>query len=240
MLKYALQKDSNTLRHIDSVENGLKCNCICSGCGDRLIAKNNKINGTKHHFAHYSKDENSNCLMTQLHIVAQHFFLESQPLFLPPVSFRYKGQVLDQSEVQANVHNANLETHIGKYIADVFLETNIGNIVIEVFVTHKNQSDKTKYYQENKIPSIEFDLSTYLNRSIEEALFDLKTNKVPYKWLYEWCRDQLVDKHEILLAQKNERKELKKNVFVVQKTQQENSSKATIFFCQALPKSLSV
>lgn len=210
VLKYALQNDSNTLRHIDSVENGLKCNCVCAGCGDRLIAKNNGVSGTIHHFAHYSKNENNICLMTQLHIVAQHFFLESQSLFIPPVSFQYKGQVLNQSEALANVYNADLETRIGQYVADVFLETNIGNIVIEVFVTHRNQSDKTKYYQENKIPSIEFDLSTYLNRSIEEAFFDLKNNKVPYKWLYEWCRDQLVDKHEILLAQKNEKIEKKR------------------------------
>lgn len=67
MLKYALQKDLNTLRHIDHVENSLKCNCVCAGCGDRLIAKNNGVSGTIHHFAHYSKNENNNCLMTQLH-----------------------------------------------------------------------------------------------------------------------------------------------------------------------------
>lgn len=210
VLEYALQKDSNILRHIDSVENGLKCNCVCSGCGDRLVAKNNGIHGTKHHFAHYTKDENNNCLMTQLHIVAQHFFLESQPLFLPPVSFRYKGKILDQSEVQANVHNANLETRVGKYIADVFLDTNVGGIIIEVFVTHGNDPEKTIYYQQNKIPSIEFDLSAYLNRSIEEALFDLKANKVPYKWLYEWCRDQLIDEYEKFLIQKTEKIEKKR------------------------------
>ncbi|HCE1988594.1 TPA: hypothetical protein NGS96_001188 [Vibrio parahaemolyticus] len=205
MLEYALHGDSNTLRHVDSVENGLKCNCVCSGCGDRLVAKNNGTSGTRHHFAHDSKDENSNCLMTQLHLVAQHFFLESQPLYLPPASFEYKGQTLSQCEVSTNVRGGKLEVRLDRYIADVLLETELGDIVIEIFVTHENEAEKTTYYQHNKIPSIEFDLSAYLNRNIDEALSDLKAKKVPYKWLYEWCREQLIDKHEQFLEREAER-----------------------------------
>lgn len=41
----------------------------------------------------------------------------------------------------------------------------------------KMKLKKTTYYQHNKIPSIEFDLSAYLNRNIDEALSDLKAKK---------------------------------------------------------------
>lgn len=205
MLEYALQRGSNILQHVDSVENGLKCNCVCPGCGDSLVAKNNGISDTRHHFSHYLKDESSNCSMTQLHIVSQDFFLKSQPLFLPPVSFQYKGKTLSQSELLVNVHKGNLEARVDSYIADVLLDTDIGSIVIEVFVTHENEAEKTAYYQHNKISSIEFDLSSYINRDIEDALSDLKANKVPYKWLYEWCRDKLVDEHENFLEQEKKR-----------------------------------
>jgi hypothetical protein len=205
VLEYALHKDSNTLRHIDSAENGLKCNCVCPGCGDRLVAKNNGTKGIRHHFSHDSKDENSNCLMTQLHLVAQHFFLESTPLLLPSVSFQYKEKILTHKEVSTSIHRGALEARIDQYVADVLLDTELGNIVIEVFVTHENEAEKTAYYQQNQIPSIEFDLSTYLNRNIDEALSDLKANQVPYKWLYEWCREPLIDKHEQFLAHEAER-----------------------------------
>lgn len=210
MLEYALNQDSKTLKHIDSVENGLKCNCVCSGCGDKLVAKNNGSSDTRHHFAHYSRDESSNCLMTQLHLVTQYFFQNTHSLYLPPISFQYKNKTLNQAEKIIDVYRGDLEVRIGSYIADVLLETSIGNLVIEVFVTHKNGDRKTAYYQQKKIPSLEFDLSTYLNQDIEVALSDLKNNKVSSKWLYEWCKEDLINRHEKVLEEESKRIKLKR------------------------------
>ncbi|MBQ5523446.1 MAG: hypothetical protein IIT86_11670 [Oscillospiraceae bacterium] len=53
-LIYALQNGS--IVNISDVESGLKCNCVCPACGERLVAK--KGNKMMHHFAHYS---DANC-----------------------------------------------------------------------------------------------------------------------------------------------------------------------------------
>ena len=48
----ALHKETGKVVDVESVPNGLKCGCICAGCGGEMVAKNN---GKKkaHHFAHY-------------------------------------------------------------------------------------------------------------------------------------------------------------------------------------------
>ena len=53
--------------HISEVENGLSCNCKCCYCGARLLAKNNKDNIKKSHFAHYNSDDCGNSLETSIH-----------------------------------------------------------------------------------------------------------------------------------------------------------------------------
>lgn len=201
MLIYALSRDTNKLEHIDSVANGLKCNCFCSGCNDSLVARNNCSPGRRNHFSHHSKDENRNCLMTQLHLAAQHHFLNAKHITLPEVSFLYKGKYLNRSAIGLKVLSAQLETKIDHYYADVTIETNIGTIVIEVCVTHKNELDKTAHYQKNKIASIEYDLGPYLSKDIDEAINDLSEYKVESAWLYEWCRDELIQEHEAFLIE---------------------------------------
>jgi len=205
LLKYGIEKHSKKLLHVDLARNGLKCECACPGCGDKLVAKNNGTKGIVSHFSHHTLDENRNCLMTQLHLIAQYFFLESKEFLIPEVSFLYKGAVLNHTTTNTNINHAQLEVRDGRYISDVFLCTDHSKITIEVCVTHKNEEDKTAYYRQRKIPSIEYDLSSYLNRNIDEAIADLKANKVPYKWLYEWCREPLIQKHEKAIIQEEER-----------------------------------
>ncbi|MUK66315.1 hypothetical protein [Aliivibrio fischeri] len=205
MLIYALSRDTNKLEHIDSVPNGLKCNCFCSGCNDALVAKNNCSSSRSNHFSHYSKDENRNCLMTQLHLAAQHHFLNAEYITLPEVSFLYKDEFLTNKAINLKVHSAQLETKIDRYYADVTIETEIGTIAIEICVTHKNEHDKTAYYQQNKIASIEYDLSSYLSKDIDEAIKDLNEYAVESTWLYEWCRDELIQNHNVFLAKEKVR-----------------------------------
>jgi hypothetical protein len=53
-LKHALTyglKDGK-LAKITEVENGLACGCICSNCGNKLVARNNPLNEKEACFAH--------------------------------------------------------------------------------------------------------------------------------------------------------------------------------------------
>lgn len=205
LLKYGLEKHSKKLLHVDSAKNGLKCECVCPSCGDKLVAKNKGTKDKENHFSHYTVVENRNCLMTQLHLIAQDFFLKSKTFLIPEVSFEYKGAVLSYAALNTSVNNAELEVRLGRYFADTFLCTDHSEIAIEVCVTHENEDDKTAYYRQSKISSIEYDFSSYLNRNIDEAIKDLEANKVPYKWLYEWCREPLIQKHEKAVTQEAER-----------------------------------
>lgn len=139
--------------------------------------------------------------MTQLHLVGQYHFLNSESIILPAISFNYKGHNLKHEAITVNIKTSQLEAKIGNYYADVLLETDLGDILIEIRVTHQNDIEKTTYYQQQEIASLEYDLSSYINRDIEDAIDALKANEVESTWLYEWCQKQLIQKHEQHLKQ---------------------------------------
>ena len=66
-MTYAL-KDS-ILVHISEVESGLRCDCICPGCGEQLVAKKGEY--VKHHFAHKSKKECEYGYQTSVRLLAK-------------------------------------------------------------------------------------------------------------------------------------------------------------------------
>ena len=69
LLTYALDS-SNKLKHVDAVENGMSCGCVCPCCKEKLMAKNG---GTKrmHHFAHVSGVDCEGAYETMLHLLAK-------------------------------------------------------------------------------------------------------------------------------------------------------------------------
>lgn len=69
LLTYAFSSDGNFV-HIDTVVNGLACDCFCPSCKERLVAKNG---GTKriHHFAHASGIDCEKAYETMLHLLAK-------------------------------------------------------------------------------------------------------------------------------------------------------------------------
>ncbi len=54
LMTFALDQE-NRLVHVDSVPNGLKCNCHCPSCGEKLSARQGKKK--QHSFAHSSQNE---------------------------------------------------------------------------------------------------------------------------------------------------------------------------------------
>ena len=205
MLVYAIEESTKNFVHVNDVQNGNKCGCVCPDCEDQLIAKNN-CQDKRNHFAHQSLVEGRSCLMTQLHMAAQYYFLGIKTFKIPKVGFIHNGIYLSQAEKEVQVLSAELEAKVGKYFADVKLCTTVGDIHIEVFVTHECEDKKIDYYKQEALPSIEYDFSTLRDCEVEYCLGKLSANKIKAKWLYEWCREALVKQHltEFTLAAEQE------------------------------------
>lgn len=208
MLEYAIEKDAEKFVHVDSVPNGKNCGCICPECKDILTAKNN-CKDKRNHFAHQNLVEGRACLMTQLHLAAQHYFLGLNKFTLPKVSILFEGHHLTSPQKNINITGSRLEAKFGKYYADVLLETDIGQIVIEISVTHDSEEDKVRFYQNNSIPSLEYDLSQLKDLEVQPSIELLSKNQVPFNWHFAWCQKQLIDEF-IKERQQQEQTELQR------------------------------
>jgi hypothetical protein len=208
LLEYAVEKDTQKFVHVNSVPNGKNCSCICPECKDDLIAKNN-CKDISNHFAHQNLVEGRACLMTQLHLAAQNYFLKLSNFTLPKVSILFEGSHLASPEKTISINSSRLEAKFGKYYADVLLETSIGQIVIEISVTHDSEEGKIQYYQNNSISSLEYDLSQLKNLEIQPSIKLLSENQVPFNWHYAWCQEQLINEYKEE-QRKQEQAELKR------------------------------
>ncbi|MCC8367147.1 hypothetical protein J8V57_12825 [Xenorhabdus sp. PB61.4] len=183
LFEYALHNDSDTIVHVDSVQNGKRCNCVCKHCGDTLIAKNNgKIN--THHFSHATKEESRDCRMTQLHIAIQLYFSSLSEITFPINRIAIDETDIAVSDLTTEVKESVLEYRIGPYLADIYLVTDIGDVAIEVCVTHKCDEDKIQYYIDQQIDSIEYYFPLAEGNSISEWISLVRNNLVEYKWIY--------------------------------------------------------
>ena len=78
---YAILKENGKVVSIENVENGIKCGCICSKCGEPLIAKNYPKKDRIKHFAHSSGSLCSG--ETQAHLVAKEIISKNKYIVVP-------------------------------------------------------------------------------------------------------------------------------------------------------------
>ena len=160
---YALRESDNRSVHISEVENGKKCGCICRKCKGMLIAKHGKIR--EHHFAH---EQLSDCKYegeTDLHLRAKEILFAEQRISLQRGEYQF--------------YTVELESAMpgSRMMADVFMRGKF-DLVIEIFVTHRNDIDKDKFLQGNKIRSIEIDLSKVPRNIDPENLKEIVCNDI--------------------------------------------------------------
>ena len=189
-MTYALKAGKTV--HISEVESGLKCECICPACGERLIARK----GTKvsHHFAHKSTVECEYGYQTSLHLAAKDIISEHRQICLPALFLNIVGsgkRVLIEEAQIIQVSEVVLEKKINDIIPDILLITDVGKLILEIYVTHEIDDEKKKNIKRLNIPTLEIDLSK-LDRNITreeltEALIKETENK---NWIYNGKREQ--------------------------------------------------
>lgn len=145
--------------HISDIpddERGLKCGCICSACGRRLMAR--KGNKNAHHFAHYNGGECS--LETIIHNTAKSIIMEAGEIHVPDTRFNYNdivnyhlsGKVIQLSNIQDEKCMDDIQPDIIGYCKGKPL-------LIEIYVTHKVDTGKIQKIKHKGISAIEIDLS---------------------------------------------------------------------------------
>ena len=172
---------------IHNVESGLKCNCTCSVCGHRLVAK--KGNVTKHHFAHHEGSECNKAIETSLHIAAKDFLERTKAIKLPEVIVGLgsaNGQTITLSADQVMTFDkVFLEKRTDNIVPDIIVEKDGVQLFIEIAVTHFIDEEKREKIKRIGTSTIEIDLSNWdydFKLSDLEAILLEDTKKK--KWIY--------------------------------------------------------
>jgi len=154
-LVYGLNPEKRIV-HIDNVQRGLNCNCICPECKTKLVAKKGEIN--KHHFAHSNGQNCIKALETAIHLLAKQIISQADEIFLS------KDQVFTYDLCE-------LEKSYEDIIPDVILTKDDEIIFVEIVVTNNIDRDKEIKIKRINIKTLVIDLSK-IDRQIDEE--DLK------------------------------------------------------------------
>ena len=197
MMIYALDQN-NQLVHVDSVPNGLKCNCHCPSCGEKLSARQGKKK--QHSFAHSSQNE-FKCAygyQTSLHLLAKEIINERCKILLPPVN--YDEEEFDytkfDSESYEKIHNplfesyklradsVELEKQYDNFIPDIILYYKGKPLIVEIYVTHPVDDEKKNKIKTSGVSAIEFDFSKVDREIDKERLRSFFESGENCHWIY--------------------------------------------------------
>ncbi|HIF5679777.1 competence protein CoiA family protein [Vibrio chagasii] len=168
-LGWGLSKDGK-YKHIRSVDNGLKCDCVCPDCQQPLVA--NQGNVKSWHFAHAS---NSSCSgESVIHRLAKQVIVNAAQSGLPLLISSNGGAVYEQDkdgivhskewyapERQYQIQQAKEEVKLGTQIVDVLCQDKAGNaLAVEIFYTHKKSDVDIEKFAKNSVEAIEIDVSS--------------------------------------------------------------------------------
>ena len=130
--------------HIKSADNGLNCKCECIECGEKLEA----IQGPRRTW-HFRHNTNKDC----------HGGQESALHQLAKEIVRRNNNIRLSQDTIFQYDNATLEKTYDNFKVDVVVGNSNNELVIEIAVTHLTEKAKEDYFKNNKINSIEIDLS---------------------------------------------------------------------------------
>lgn len=179
------EADDGSLRHIDDVPSGLACNCKCSGCARRMVAKKGELQA--HHFAHHSNRDGTSCVSageTALHKFAKKILDARLEMALPEfhVSNANDTEIIVRA-TNLTFDRAVLETKDGSIVPDVVLMLRDRRLIVEFKVTHPCDDVKIARIRAMNVGAVEIDLSGYRDRALDELADDILYN-APRTWLH--------------------------------------------------------
>ncbi|MFC5550286.1 hypothetical protein [Massilia aerilata] len=185
---------------------GLDCQCICPGCGAKLILKQGS---RRRHFAHHNAPGSDQCVESAIHAAAKQVLIECGGLLVPEVSFYISaaaqdGQMLHEQEVlstqrRIRFDHAAAEVTIGDIRPDVVGYRGERQLLVEMFFRHRVDEEKRDKLKRLGFPALEIDLSDLDPLEGFEAVKERVIESVHYK---EWLVYPRSDEHLAYLKNK--------------------------------------
>ncbi len=190
---------------------GLQCECVCPGCGGRLVVR--KGAKKKHHFAHYN--EPCNLIVAQqtaLHMLAKEIIEQEKEFMFPGYTVSpnevdwkpdhwtyvsYRPTELQYRKPYKSVcESVTLETKVSDLVPDIFVSVRGKKCLIEIAVTHFVDKEKQKKIEELGLPTVEVDLSSLHRQTLSrDTIKDVLVNQTAGKtWLYNPLREEAIAK----------------------------------------------
>ena len=158
------------LVHVDEVERGLKCGCVCPDCEAPLIARHGAKN--IHHFAHANGASCEGAYETSLHLAAKEVLEEEKHIVLPAVTAKLQNNRAPVEFAPALDHpidSIELEKKLGTTIPDATAIVAGNKLAIEIKVTHGVDDEKLSRIRQERVSTLEIDLSD-LPRDLDKDL----------------------------------------------------------------------
>lgn len=183
--------------HVDHVPNGAACGCVCPGCGEPLIARNNGDVVTPH-FAHFSGSECVIARETSLHLLAKEVVAEAKCIMLPAYGnvFSPTVQRFDEVEVEQRNDISSLQPDL----CGVVHKSNgmDARLWIEIKVTHPVDSAKRATITKRGVSCVEIDLSRYMNTNVGKE--ELRTFLTEVSDAREWINNPVLERRQQSIA----------------------------------------
>ncbi|WP_245444047.1 hypothetical protein [Microvirga sp. KLBC 81] len=180
------ERTDGTMAHISEVSSGLECNCLCPGCGTRLVARKGDKND--HHFGHYGVEDGRPCQTgpeTALHRFAKEVLARRLELELPPLVIgEGPGKWIGYPGGIYGFDAAFLESRLGEIIPDVIVRKGERHLLVEFQVTHTCDEAKIARIVAMDIAAIEIDLSGLPRDTARADLEKAILTTAPRKWLH--------------------------------------------------------
>jgi hypothetical protein len=181
---------SGALAHIDKVDNGKACQCVCLACNEALIARQGDVRG--HSFAHQSGTECKDALEAMLHGVAMAL-IERRGRFVTPalrvdafVSGPH-GRIADFRQLaatQVSVDAVALDKR-SPWSRPCIVATIKGReLLIHIAVHHPAGDHKRQRLAELQQAAVEIDMSGHFPRSVTELAGILFSADKRKSWLF--------------------------------------------------------
>ena len=198
---FAIDKEGR-VRSVDEVARGLACDCACSVCGERLIARQGEIR--EWHFAHESGSDCAGSAESALHAAAKQLLAESGGMTVPEVCVRANVAIPDgrtgvgearRPELWLDFETVDVERSLGDIRPDLIAHMQGKLLCIEIAVTHFVDEAKREILKTLGHQTVEINLARIEREKWDwELLTDVVVESGTYKtWLYIEDKEKLAE-----------------------------------------------